>query len=332
MAVTPEILIPRLGDVLVEQGKITVEQLQQALEYQKQLRVQGKPSLIGQVLVELGMIDQESLNGSITQQILILQTSLRAANETLEKKVQERTAELEIAYKKLSEVSQLKANFISNISHELRTPLTHINGYVDLLISDNRAPLNPDQTHSLEVIKRASGRLERLIDDLILFSTSETNKLSIIKEHINPELLLDAVIERNQENAERKNIHLSKHVSIQGKDLFADPGKITWVLNQLVENAIKFTNSGGQVNVSLYERVDDYLFEVSDNGIGIALDKIEEVFEIFFQVDGSSNRSQGGTGLGLALVKNILKAHESMIVVASSPGKGSKFSFGIKKP
>jgi len=331
MAITPEILIPRLGDILVEQKKITVDQLQQALEYQKQCRLKGKSPLIGEIIVELGMLGQDTLNQSITQQILVLQTNLHNANETLENKVKERTAELEIAYKKLSELTQLKANFISNISHELRTPLTHINGYVDLLLSEVPPTLSLQQRNSLEVIKRASTRLEQLIDNLILFSTSETNKLTIIKEPVDPTLIIEDAYERNLAAAEKKSIILSKSISITSTSLFTDRSKITWVLSQLIENAIKFTNPGGKVMIGLKENLDNFYFEVKDTGIGFDPNQFDEIFELFHQLDGSSTRAQGGTGLGLALVKNILKAHGSNITVQSKPGKGSTFSFILAK-
>ena len=331
MPVTPEILIPLLGQVLVEQGNITKEQLQQALEYQKKQRLSGDSALIGQILVETGMLDQATLDRSITQQILVLQNNLRQANETLENKVKERTQELEIAYRKLSEVSQLKANFISNISHELRTPLTHLFGYVDLLLSDNVNPLTSGQKQSVDVIKRASIRLENLIDNLILFATSETNKLTIMKEVVDPAALFKEVIERNKEAAAKKNILLSENLEIEHTPLYFDREKIRWVLNQLVDNAIKFTNPKGKILLNLRENTEGYLFEVTDTGIGIPSDKFEEIFEQFTQLDGSSTRSQGGTGLGLALANNIIKAHNSRIVVKSILGKGSTFSFQLLK-
>ena len=331
MAITPEILIPRLGDILVEQGKITKEQLLQALEYQKQCRIQGKFPLIGQVIIDLGIIDQETLNQSITQQILILQTTLKQANETLEKKVQERTAELDIAYKKLSELSQLKVNFVSNISHELRTPLTHINGYVDLLLSDQETPLAPGHKTSVEVIKRASLRLQHLIDDLILFSTSETNKLSIVKETVDPTAILEDVFTRYTDIARNRQISLTKNISENIGVIQADKNKITWVLNQLADNAIKFTQAGGKVTLNLTATPDNIRFQVTDNGIGIDPTNYSEIFEPFHQLDGSSTRTQGGTGLGLALAKKIIEAHGSKIDLESVHNKGSSFSFFLTR-
>lgn len=331
MALTPEVLIPRIGDVLVEQGKITKEQLQVALDRQRQYRVEGKNLLLGQILVESGMIDRDSLDQSITQQIFTLQNNLRDANANLEHKVQERTAELEIAYRKLSELTELKANFVSNISHELRTPLTHINGYLDLILTNSKDPLSVEQTNLIMVIKRAAGRLERLIDDLILFSTSETNRLTIIKDRFDPSIIIYDVYERNLPTAEKKGVFLEKEIKITSSEGLMDKNKIAWVMNQLVDNAIKFTESGGKVTIHLSEEEGRFLFRVIDSGIGIAANKIQEIFEPFHQLDGSSTRIQGGTGLGLALAEKILTAHHSKIEVTSAIDKGSVFSFAIQK-
>ena len=332
MAISPETLIPRIGDVLVEQGKITTDQLRDALELQKVYRNRGKAVLLGQILVELRMIDQESLNQSITQQIFILQNSLKEANSTLEQKVKERTEELELAYEKLSELTDLKANFISNVSHELRTPLTHINGYLDLLLSGKVDNLSKDQMNSLTTIKKAAGRLERLIEDLILFSTSETNKLVISEDKVDPISFIDEIIEHNLPIAQKKDIALSKNIEINTAMIILDRNKIQWVLNQLVDNAIKFTNPDGKISVTLVEKSEYFIFKVIDNGIGIATENLDEIFVPFHQLDGSSTRAYGGTGLGLALANKIITAHMSRLVVESTPGKGSTFSFAIKKP
>jgi len=327
MALTPEILIPRLGDLLVEQGLLTQAQLIDALDNQKQLRLQGTTTLLGQVIVQMGLIDQHTLDQAITRQILILQNNLIQANETLEQRVKERTAELEIAYKKLSELSLLKANFISNISHELRTPLTHMNGYTELLYTKVLGELNPDQTDALRVLKKASERLERLIEDLILFTTSESNKLVLDKTSFVLTPMLHDLDEQYSEIAQNKGVRLSTEKPAQEVTLFADRNKIFWVIHHLLDNALKFTPSGGNVLLKIEPVDKGTKISVIDDGIGIPKDKVTEIFDAFHQLDGSSTRQQGGTGLGLSLVKKIIEAHGSSVQVETTLGKGSTFSF-----
>ncbi len=333
MALNPEILIPRIGDVLVEQGLISPDDLTRALKVQESLRGNSDTPLLGQVLVQLGLIDKETLDQAIIQHVLILQRNLVAANETLEQRVEERTHELEQAYKKLAELSALKSNFISNISHELRTPLTHIEGYVDLLLNGGLGDLSQDQEQAIKVVKKASTRLERLIEDLILFTASESNKLSLEKSQflLSP-VILDAK-ERIFQLANSKRIHISSQLESENLTVFADKIKISWVINQLLENAVKFSPEGGNVNLFALAAGDKVKISVKDNGIGIHPSKISEIFEPFHQLDGSSTRKQGGTGLGLSLAQKIIEAHRSRIVVESEPGLGSTFSFHLpQKP
>jgi two-component system, sensor histidine kinase and response regulator len=331
MALTPEILIPRLGDVLVEQGLIKRAQLLLALENQKQARLKGNPRLLGQIIVDMGLIDQKALDQAITRQILQLQTNLIMANETLEQRVKERTQELEVANKKLSELAELKANFISNISHELRTPLTHINGYTNLLLSKGFGELNQEQIGALTVLRRASERLERLIEDLILFSTSETNKFTLDLETFDLSSIPLEVKERFSESAKQKQIDF--RIDQPQKSIFvnADKTKVTWVINQLIENALKFTPPKGQASLQIKKVQAGIKISVHDSGIGIDPKQINEAFEPFHQLDGSSTRKQGGTGLGLSLAKKIIEAHGSKIEVESVPGKGSVFSFCLNE-
>ncbi|RLD06261.1 MAG: hypothetical protein DRI32_02900, partial [Chloroflexi bacterium] len=134
---TPEMLVPRLGDYLVNSGHIGIEDLQKALAYQQEKIAHGESALIGQTLIELNLVTKEILDQAVTEQIIQLRSALQATNRNLERRVQERTAELQGALERLSELSELKANFVSNISHELRTPLTHIKGYLELIASES---------------------------------------------------------------------------------------------------------------------------------------------------------------------------------------------------
>ncbi|KAF0111588.1 MAG: Integral membrane sensor signal transduction histidine kinase [Chloroflexi bacterium] len=331
MALTPEILVPRLGDTLVEQGLLTEDQLISALQAQKTARIKGTAPLIGQLLLEMGFIDRPTLDQAVTNQILKLQNALQQSNQTLERRVQERTAELEKAYQKLSELTKLKVNFISNISHELRTPMTHVKGYIDLLLNDDFGALNVDQFQAVEVLKRASERLGRLIDDLILFSTAETSSIQINKENFDIRLVAAEVIARNTSPANQKNIRLWLDCNEERLQAFADSDRIRWVVNQLVENALKYTQMDGEVFLRLTRGPAEVVVSVSDSGIGIDPSQFEEIFEPFHQLDGSSTRKQGGTGLGLTLAKKIVEAHGSKIFVTSTPGKGSKFEFRLKE-
>jgi signal transduction histidine kinase len=330
MILSTETLVPRIGDVLVEQKLLTPAQLDQALILQKQARLKGQSPLIGQILVESGFISKSVLDQAITQQVFKLQSALQQANETLEQRVKDRTRELESAYEKLTVLSKLKANFISNISHELRTPLTHIKGYVDLLLSSDKETLSDDQVYALEVLDRATERLGRLIDDLILFSTAETSSLKIKPELIDLFLISSLVIKRNTPPANAKRIKLELICTQPVAEVMADADKIKWVIDQLVENAIKFTSPEGFVRIHLNRGENFWRVTIEDSGIGIQDNQIEEIFEPFHQLDGSSTRKQGGTGMGLTIAKKIIEAHGSKITVQSKPGEGSKFEFILK--
>jgi signal transduction histidine kinase len=331
MSLTPEVLVPRIGDALVEQNLLTPEQLAKALQIQAQERAKGNTLLIGQVLVEHAFISQSHLNQAITQQILQLHDALQKANSTLEQRVKDRTRELEIAYQKLSELSTLKANFISNISHELRTPLTHIKGYINLLIDGDFESLQSDQQHALLVIEKASEKLSRLIEDLILFSTSETSTIQVNKEVFDLVILANKVIEQNLRNAEEKKLRLSLENRLNSTMVTSDSLKVDWVINQLLDNALKYTSPGGSVIIRL--RSEDQGIEISviDTGMGIPADRIGEIFEPFHQLDASSTRQQGGTGLGLSLAKKIIEALGSNLTVSSSMDKGSIFKFHLQQ-
>ena len=327
--IAPELLVPRLGDSLIEKGKLTPEGLQQALDYQKQQEAQGNPRLIGQALIELKLVDQETLDLVVTEQILQLQTALQTANQDLEARVRERTNELEQALKRLAELNQLKSNFIANISHELRTPLTHIRGYLELMIDDGLGKLNEQQAEALAVMQRSEERLERLIEDLIEFSLVAKGDLTLKLANVNLHEVFDEVLMEYLTKCKEKNLALKTNLPEEFPVVRGDQQKITWVISQLMDNAIKFTNPGGQVQIGA--RLEDKLVSIYiyDSGIGISPDKINEIFEPFHQLDGSATRRYGGTGMGLAMAQQIIGAHGSQISVRSKVGEGSFFEFKL---
>jgi signal transduction histidine kinase len=326
---TPEALVPRIGEYLLEQGLLTPAELDEALQEQKTLAKEGKKVLLGQTLVQMELVDRETLDRAITHQIIELHAALQESNRTLERRVTERTADLRRALERVREVSQIKANLISNISHELRTPLAHIKGYSELIAEEQLGPLNSEQVNAIEVIQRASSRLGSLIEDLIQFSTASREGLKVVIQPVDLFDVSKAVMARSWDKAIKAGISLESTVPHDLPQVRADQERISWVLFHLIDNGIKFTPSGGKVQLSARLNKQDVVLTVTDTGIGIPEDRVSEIFEPFHQLDGSATRRYGGTGLGLALVKLILDSHDSTMQVESVEDEGSKFSFPL---
>ncbi len=323
-----EQLVPRLGEYLVRNGYITDAQLLDALA--QQAAGEGKPTRrIGQTLMEMGAITREALDQAVAQQLMELQSALVEANRSLEKRVTERTAELEAALVKLAEFNQLKANFVANISHELRTPLTQIKGYNVLLSDGALGQVSKEQKEALGITTRAIERLEQLVNDLIGYASTAKGELTLKRRTLALADLITEVMDKSIAKAQRKGVLLSADVSPDLPPVLADDEKLRWVLLQLVDNAVKFTSSGGAVTLQVTLLGKRLRISVRDTGIGIPSGRREEIFESFRQLDGSSTRRYGGTGLGLALVRRIIEAHGSEMLVESEEGQGSTFAFTL---
>jgi len=327
---TPEMLVPRMGEYLIHKGLMSAENLQKALDYQQEVTAKGSPILLGQALVDLKLLERAELDQAVTEQIIRLRSALQAANRTLERRVEERTAELQKALERVSELSQLKANFVSNISHELRTPLTHIKGYIELLVSESLGTITEEQRHALQVSQQSTSRLETLIDDLIMFAIASRGELSIKQENVDLQRLANLAVKSSANKAQERGVSLNAITDEDLPPVQADMQKIAWVLNQLVDNGVKFTPSNGRVVVSVKREGENLVIvSVTDTGIGIPSADLEEIFEPFHQLDGSPTRRYGGTGLGLSLVRQIIEAHGSMLEVQSIEGRGSTFKFPL---
>lgn len=329
LPVTPEILVPRLGEYLIEKGLLTRQDLDAALAYQKGEHRAGRQLLLGQALRELGLVHADILDQAITEQIYLLQSALQHANNTLERRVFERTQELQLAFQKLQELNQLKANFIASISHELRTPLTHMRGYLEMLISGELGEVSAEQGSALEVIHRAEMRLERLIEDLIEFSLASRGQLELKLEPVDLSVLVHQVVESASSKIKIARLALSLHLPERLPLVYCDREKISWVVAQLLDNAIKFTSHGGRIQIEIRRQNNDLYFAIMDSGIGIPKQRMEELFEPFHQLDSTPTRRYGGTGLGLALCQLIMQAHHTVIHVDSVEGRGSRFEFSL---
>lgn len=324
-----DVILPRFGEFLLNNHYITEAQLQTALSRQRELAARGQQPTVGQILLDMDVITREQLDLASIQQVQQLQSALQESNRQLEQRVAERTQELQQALQRLTELNQLKANFVSNISHELRTPLAQVKGYNALLEDGSLGPLSEDQHNALQVSLRAVERLERLINDLIQFAVSARGEMMINAAAISVGDLAQRVLEISAPKAAKAGLQIRSDVPAALPTILADGEKIHWVLFQLMDNAIKFTPRGGAVMLAAEVRDRAVRLAVRDTGIGIPAERMGELFEPFHQLDGSATRSFGGTGLGLALVKRIVEAHDSRIEIQSVPGRGSEFAFRL---
>lgn len=326
---SPEMLVPRLGEYLVEQGTISSSQLDLALAVQKELAAAGEQVLVGELLVDLDYINRKTLDKAITEHVLDLQEALAHSNQRLEEQVQQRTVQLQNALMKLSELNQLKLNFISNVSHELRMPMQFLIGYLDLFANESLGPVNKEQASALVSLQGASQQLKGLIENLLQFSAVAAGDLPLDMSPLTLDLPVRTAVSIARPKAKARAVDLKKILAAQLPKVIADNEKITWVVEQLLDNAIKFTPAGGLVKVETAPSAQNVVVKVTDTGIGIPDNRIEEIFEPFHQLDGSTTRHYGGTGLGLALARSILDAHGSKIHVESYVGQGSAFSFSL---
>lgn len=329
--VSPEILVPRIGEYLVQKKIISLPELNKALFIQLEKTKDGEEIPLGKILVDMKLIDQETLDEAITEQLIRFRDALEQSNRQLEYRVQQRTAELQDALNKINELNQLKNNFISNISHELRTPLTHIKGYLDLMVSNDLGPLSEDQNEVLSIMEKATNRLERLIEDLILFTFAEHEQVIIAPSEFDLLLMSQEIVTILQNLYPQNHFKLETHPESKSVFVLADQKKIAWVINQLLDNAIKFSKKDSFIEIAIFIEDEIARLKIKDNGIGIPQDRIHEIFEPFHQLDSSSTRKAGGVGLGLALAKKIIESHRATLNVESQIDVGSTFEFSLKR-
>ena len=219
------------------------------------------------------------------------------------------------------ELNLRKKEFVANLAHELKTPLTSISGFLETLEEEN---LSPEGRSYLDIIKRNTGRLVRLVEDLARLSELEEKGFELEKRPLNLTEVVRTVVEAYRKEAANKG--LSLRLETEPLPLIeADAFQIEQMVINLVDNAIRYTEQGGVV-VSLKPAEGGALLSVTDSGIGIPEEHLPRLFERFYVVDRSRSRRTGGTGLGLSIVKHIVLAHGGKIEVQSSPGFGSTFS------
>ncbi len=231
----------------------------------------------------------------------------------------------------LKQQEQFRREFIGNISHELKTPVFNIQGYVLTLLDGGLE----DPSINREYLKRTEKSVDRMIAiiaDLETISKLESGeqKLNLTKFDIHA--MAHEIIEFYEITAKEKNIRLKINSNTDRANyVLADKTKIRDVMNNLVENSIKYGKSGGRTKLSFFDMDEQVLIEVTDDGIGIAEEELQRVFERFYRTNRGRSADQTGSGLGLSIVKHIVEAHGQTINVRSSIGVGTTFAFTLKK-
>jgi PAS domain S-box-containing protein len=229
------------------------------------------------------------------------------------------------------ENNRIKSEFLANMSHELRTPLTAIIGFSEILSNGMYGDLNEKQLKFSNNILKSGEHLLAIINNVLDLSIIEAGKMELECETFSLQEIFEEVRILTLSLAIRKNITLTLENKATSTEIFADRLKFKRIMYNLINNAIKFTPDNGRVSV--FVKQTDNLIEVSisDTGIGIPKNKLEDIFDPFVQVDSSTKRRYGGTGLGLALVKRFVEMHEGKIWVESEEEKGSTFTFIIPR-
>jgi signal transduction histidine kinase len=261
--------------------------------------------------------------------IAAAQASVAIANAGLFEEVEDRAAELAAAYEELKESDRLKDELVQNVSHELRTPLTFVKGYVDLLMDGEMGLLTPQQSETLEIVSTKADEITRLIEDIITLQRIDAGNLQL--EAISLSDFLKTAVASHQIVADSKGLNIAYHKPPTQALVTIDKDRVSQVVDNLIGNAMKFSPDGGTISVIVEEREKDVLVTIADEGIGVPEDKQLKIFERFYQVDGSSRRRFGGTGIGLAIVKRIIDAHQGEIWVESEVNHGSTFYFTLPR-
>jgi two-component system phosphate regulon sensor histidine kinase PhoR len=231
----------------------------------------------------------------------------------------------------LKKVDELKSEFLSVVSHELRTPLTPIKGYLSLLLGGQLGEMDPKQKEALKIILNQSNHLHNLIDTVIDISRIEAGKrLELEKEPIFLEEVVKEIVGASTSAFSAKNIRIEARYPESSLVVIGDKKKLLRVLDNLLGNALKFTPSGGMVQIAVKKGDNRMEVTVADTGIGIEAKYLSKIFERFYQIDSSYTRSVGGIGMGLAIAKEVVEAHGGKIWTESEgPGRGTKIVFTL---
>jgi signal transduction histidine kinase len=246
------------------------------------------------------------------------------------KDLQARTEQLDRLNAELRKLNEMKSNLLGNVSHELQTPLVSIRGYTEMILKERLGPITDEQRRGLSLGLKNIDRLISMIDNLLVFSRSEADLGPLKLERFSLRPLIEESLELLADKVREKRVHTVVRIEGEGPTIHADRDKIQQVFINLLSNAVKFNRPDGRVMLSVERAKPGYVaIVVEDSGVGIPADALDHVFERHYQVAADPDDSPRGSGIGLAIVQDILRSHGCRIDVSSEAGHGARFRFTL---
>jgi PAS domain S-box-containing protein len=279
----------------------------------------------------------KTLEKELSEKVTMLEGSERATLNIMDdlqntlKELKQSQFVIEEKNVQLQKLDKIKSSFLNITSHELRTPMSAIKGYIQMMLKGNLGTINEEQKHALDIILRNSNRLNRLIQDILDVSRLESGTMKFVTQKTDVTKMVKEVAEIMQASADLKRIKINAEMETNVPELTIDKDRITQVVINLLNNAIKYSADGSTINIKTRKEKEDVLFEVQDYGRGIPEEHHKKIFQTFYQVDSDADIKFGGAGLGLAICYGIIIAHGGRIWVESTgkPGEGSTFRFTL---
>ncbi|MDE7366980.1 MAG: HAMP domain-containing histidine kinase, partial [Lachnospiraceae bacterium] len=274
------------------------------------------------ILVPLNQLNQtakEYASGNLE-----IKTGIHSDDE-----IGELAANLEYMASELNKLEEYRRAFIANISHDFRSPLTSIKGYIEAML-DGTIP-SKNQEHYLKIVLSETQRLTKLTAGMLELNQSDFYGLKLIFSDFDIKEIIDSTIDVFEGTCTKRYIVIRKNCLTTHTMVYADKTKIQQVIYNLVDNAIKFSPHGATITISVIDANEKLLISVKDTGQGIEKEKQSKIWDRFYKIDSSRGKDKQSSGLGLSIIREIIRAHDETIVLTSTPGIGSEFTFSIKK-
>jgi len=228
----------------------------------------------------------------------------------------------------LSRYEAMRRDFVANVSHELRSPLTSIRGFVDAVVEGKSRDAD-EQARYLSIVQQETHRLTKLVNELLEISRFDARESNLNMDSFPVEVVVNRAVASLKPQIEAKSIGIKKVLQNDLPLCYGDEDRIEQVVHNILENAVRYSEEGGNIIISVSHQNNEVVVEAADNGPGIPREALPRIWERFYRTDKARSRKQGGTGLGLAIVEEIIKKHGGRVFAESEPGKGTIIGFAL---